>query len=228
VLAGPGLLRSGHGLARVLSGCRWRVGLYAYFGEGPYRGQAPHPPRQVQSAHPHQPDVRGARQGRGEPARRSSALEFAPVAPLPPRRRFQPAAQDSANVERLLAQGRGPSRRPRRPAQFEQRRPRGRPAAQMGDERYVELAKLILVEIPEAFILLTGSKAGGDCRREAGSGPWGRLAAVRRRGTTAARAARASQRPRAAVFGHRTDTRRPTAASSFSAAVAPACSLSEG
>jgi len=87
------------------------------------------------------------RQGRGEPRPEISALEFAPVAPLPPRRRFQPAAQDSANVERLLAR---PGSEPATSSSCSIRTTGDLGASrwQMADERYVELAKLILVKIP--------------------------------------------------------------------------------
>ena len=141
-----------------LGGCRQRVGCHAYFGEGPYRGQLlthrvrfnPH----IHISRMFEVLAKAVESPPGDLQR----LEFASAAPLPPRRRFQPAAQDSANVERLLAQAGVRAGDLVVLLNSNNGDLGGVPLRKWADERYVELAKLILAEIPKAVILLTGSE----------------------------------------------------------------------
>lgn len=140
-----------------LSGCRRRVGCHAYFGEGPYRGDLlTH--RVKFNPHVHVSQMFEIMAKAVEkPAGDFPRIEFIPNPAEAPRERFKPTDAELASVQRTLAEvGAGPqdtlillnSNISDREAI---------PLRKWSDERYVELAKLILAGIPNSFVLLTGA-----------------------------------------------------------------------
>ena len=87
----------------------------------------------------------------------SPRLEFVPGPAEAPRQRFKPTAGELASVQRMLAEV-GVQPRDRLVLLNSNVSDREAiPLRKWSDERYVELAKLILAGTPDAFVLLTGS-----------------------------------------------------------------------
>jgi ADP-heptose:LPS heptosyltransferase len=137
-----------------LSGCRRRVGCHAYFGEGPYRGSfLTHRVKFNPHIHVSQMFAVLAR-ALDQPPGDLPRLDFVPGPLAAPRRRFQAGAAELDAVARLLREtglgaegalilfhsGLGDL-----------------PLRKWADERYAELARLILAGDPQAFVLVTGA-----------------------------------------------------------------------
>ena len=149
-------------LIGLLSGCRRRVGCHAYFGDGPYRGNLlTH--RVKFNPHVHVGQMFEIMAKAVEkPAKDLPRIEFVPKAPEALPWRFKPGAAELASVQRTLAEvGAGPqdtlillnsniSDRETIPLR------------KWPDERYVELAKVILAGTPNSFVLLTGGEKEAD------------------------------------------------------------------
>ncbi|MGA2262046.1 MAG: glycosyltransferase family 9 protein [Acidobacteriota bacterium] len=144
-------------LIGLLSGCRRRVGCHAYFGEGPSRGDLlthrvkfnPH----IHVSQMFEVLAKAVEKSAGDFPR----IEFVPNPVEAPRDRFQPTVEELASVQRTLLEV---GTRPQDMLILLNTNISDReaiPLRKWSDERYVELAKLILAGIPSSFVLLTGS-----------------------------------------------------------------------
>lgn len=141
----------------LLTGARRRVGIHSYFGEGPYRGSLmthgvkfnPHVHiKQMVAIMGH-----AAVMPRGVLQR----MDFIPPPKTPVADRFTPAAPEIAAVDKLLAScGFQPGER----IVLLNANTSDReliPLRRWGEERYAELARVILAKYPDARVLLTGA-----------------------------------------------------------------------
>lgn len=140
-----------------LCGCRRRVGCHAYFGEGPYRGSLlthrvkfnPH----LHVSRMFEILARAAAKPSGEFPR----MEFVPDPAEAPRERFRPSPGESAGVQKLMTEA---GVVPGNAVILLNTNISDRetiPLRKWPDECYLELAQLILNEMPDAFILMTGT-----------------------------------------------------------------------
>ncbi len=149
-------------LIALLSGCRRRVGCHAYFGEGPYRGNLlTH--RVKYSPHVHASQMfeilaKAAERPTGDFPR----IDFVPNPVEAPRERFQPTTAELASVGRLLAEVGAGSEHTLVLLNSNISDREAIPLRKWSDERYVELAKLILAGTPDSFVLLTGGAKEAD------------------------------------------------------------------
>ncbi len=144
-------------LLGLFSKCPLRVGCHAFFGEGPYRGDLlTHRVKYNPHIHISQMFEIMAK-AVATPAGDFPCIEFSPSPLEAPRVRFAPTAEEQDSVKRMLsAVGSSPqdtlillnSNISDREAL---------PLRKWSDERYVELARLILGGIPNSFVLLTGA-----------------------------------------------------------------------
>ncbi len=140
-----------------LSGCRQRVGCHPYFGEGPYRGDLlTH--RVKFNPHVHISQMFEILASAVErPAEDFPRLAHTPLPAESPRERFKPTDAELAGARRILTEaGVAPgSTVILLNSNISDRE--SIPLRKWSDERYVELAKLILAGTPDVFILLTGT-----------------------------------------------------------------------
>jgi ADP-heptose:LPS heptosyltransferase len=139
-----------------LSGCRQRVGCHAYFGEGPYRGDLlTH--RLKFNPHIHVSQMfEILADAVQKPAGHFPRVEFIPGPADAVRQQFQPSPAELAAIERMLGEvGAGPQDTlVLLNSNISDRE--SIPLRKWADERYVELAKLIVAGTPNSFVLLTG------------------------------------------------------------------------
>lgn len=142
----------------LLSGASWRVGLHAYFGEGPYRGDLmTH--RVLYNPHLHTSQLFGVL----VEAMSVAAAELPTFdVRLPPFRHFEPsltpAPGESERIRRLLEQTTGRTPPPPvillNPNASDMLPLRRWPIA-----RYEELARRLVAQFPEAAVVITGTEA---------------------------------------------------------------------
>lgn len=144
-------------LIALLSGCRRRVGCHAYFGEGPYRGNLlTH--RVKFNPHVHVSQMFEILAKAVEKnAEDFPRIEFFPGPAEAPRDRFRATAAEIAKVQRMLAEVGAGAQDTLILLNSNISDREVIPLRKWPDDRYVELAKLILAGIPNAFVLLTGS-----------------------------------------------------------------------
>ncbi len=159
-------------LIALLSGCRRRVGCHAYFGEGPYRGDLlthrlkfnPH----IHVSRMFEVMARAVEMPAGDFPR----IEYVPGPAVAPAMHFAPTGEEIAAVGHMLADvGVGTGHEiVLLNSNISDRE--AIPLRKWSDERYVELARLILAGTPEAFVLLTGGLKEADsiAKLEAGVG----------------------------------------------------------
>jgi ADP-heptose:LPS heptosyltransferase len=141
-----------------LSGCRRRVGCHAYFGEGPYRGNLlTHRVKFNPHLHISQMFEILAR------AVQVPATDFPRIGHVPgpvcaPIERFRPDEAESASVRHILETAGAGSAGKIVLLNSNISDREAIPLRKWQDECYVELAGLILSVMPDAFILLTGTK----------------------------------------------------------------------
>ncbi len=149
-------------LIGLLSGCRQRTGCHSYFGEGPYRGDLlthrvkfnPH----IHVSRMFEIMAKAVEQPGGDFPR----IEYVPGPAVAPRERFTPTQAEIGAVQRMLDDvGAGPGRKiVLLNSNISDRE--AIPLRKWSDERYVELARLILAGTPEAVVLLTGGLKEAD------------------------------------------------------------------
>ena len=142
-----------------LIGCRRRVGCHAYYGEGPYRGNLlTHKVKFNPHIHVSQMFSVLAQAVRSEPGS-FPRIEFVPEPAEKVECRFQPTEDEMARVADLLRDAGVDSRAAVILLNSNISDREAIPLRKWSDERYVELAHMILAGMPECFILLTGGKA---------------------------------------------------------------------
>ncbi len=140
-----------------LSGCRRRVGCHAYFGEGPYRGDLlTH--RVKFNPHVHISQMfEVLAHAVVRPVADFPRLEHIPSPAESPRERFKPADQELAGIRRMFEEAGVAAGSTVILLNSNISDREAIPLRKWSDESYVELAKLILAGMPQAFILLTGT-----------------------------------------------------------------------
>jgi ADP-heptose:LPS heptosyltransferase len=140
-----------------LSGCCYRIGCHAYFGEGPYRGNLlTHRVKFNPYVHVAQMFEILAKAVETD-AEDFPRIEYIPRAIEEPPERFQSTAEESASVDRMLS---GLATKPQDKIILLNSNISDResiPLRKWSDERYLELARMILAGIPYSFVLLTGT-----------------------------------------------------------------------
>lgn len=141
-----------------LTGARWRAGLHAYFGEGPYRGDLmTH--RVNYNAHLHTSDLFSAIAGSLTlPGAGLPTLEMPPVTAGEPGLRFLPLAEETAKVERIIREHTGPGPLP--PLVLLNANASDLlPLRRWDSDNYRDLAAGILERMPGVCVVFTGIKS---------------------------------------------------------------------
>ncbi len=143
-------------LFALLSGARRRVGCHAYFGEGPYRGDLlTH--RVKFNPHLHAAQMLETLAAAATlPPRDLPRMPFVPAPAENPRWFYASAPEESSKIETKLAESGVGSRDILILLNANISDSELLPLRKWPDSNYAELARLILADIPRAFVLLTG------------------------------------------------------------------------
>jgi ADP-heptose:LPS heptosyltransferase len=144
-----------------LSGARWRAGMHAFHGEGPFRGDL-FTHRVLYNPHIHTSAMFFTLvEALTRPAARLPALDFASAVAPEPEPLFVASPEEVARVRSLLRQKTG-SREDARIILLNPNASDLLPLRRWPPERYSALARQILNQLPEVYVVFTGLKGEAD------------------------------------------------------------------
>ena len=155
-----------------LTGARWRAGMHAYFSEGPYRGDL-FTHRVLYNAHVHTGEMFLALvEALSRPARGLPTLPWVAAAAAEPEPMFRPSPDERAKVERVVREATGLASVP--PLILLNANASDLlPLRRWPIDRYAELAKRLVQQLPDAHVVFTGlaseAEASSALARSVGS-----------------------------------------------------------